>query len=166
MFDAPWAEKAPQIVDFVWAAKELFIILSESEYHDGRFVMRIFGDSEEYFKSIKIFTKYSYAEEFCRKNKCICDGKPLVGRIDKADSFFSLYAIICKAAHLGAILIDIDCSEKDAERVSNDWMLFFGGRRPLAELSELMTKEEYERYKADGRLGFDFGEIPLYEPLS
>lgn len=155
-------EKARKKVNDTWAAEELFIILSESQYRDGKSVPRMFRVSDSDI-SLSIFTSYEAAEDFCRDNYII-DGKPLVGRIDNTDKLRDLYAIVCIAMYLGVNWTDIDCSTEDAMHVKLAAMLEWGGRE-LDNLSVLMSKEEYERVIATGQVGLNFNEMPLYEPL-
>lgn len=155
-------EKARKKVNDTWNARELFIILSESKYHDGRSVPRAFAVSENHI-SLSVFTKYEFAEAFCRDGNYIRDGKPLIGRIDNADKLRDLYAIVCRAMYLGVGWTDIDCSTEDAIHIKLAAMLEWGGRE-LDNLSVLMTKEEYERIVSCGNVGLNFNEMPLYEP--
>lgn len=156
-------EKARKKVNDTWNARELYIILSESKYHDGRSAPRAFAVSANDI-SLSIFTKYEFAEAFCRAEGYITDGKPLVGRIDNTDKLRDLYAVVCRAMYLGVNWTDIDCSTEDAMHVKLAAMLEWGGRE-LDNLSVLMSKEEYERVIATGQVGLNFNEMPLYEPL-
>lgn len=156
-------EKARKKVNNTWNARELFIVLSESKYHNGRSAPRAFAVSANDI-SLSIFTKYEFAEAFCRAEGYIADGKPLVGRIDNTDKLRDLYAVVCRAMYLGVNRTDIDCSAEDAMHVKLAAMLEWGGRE-LDNLSVLMSKEEYERVIATGQVGLNFNEMPLYEPL-
>lgn len=156
-------EKARKKVNDTWNARELFIILSESKYHDGRSVPRAFAVSANDI-SLSIFTKYEFAEAFCRADNYIRDGKPLIGRIDNTDKLLDLYAIVSIAMYLGVNWTDIDCSTEDAMHVKLAAMLEWGGRK-LDSLSVLMSKEEYERVQATGKVNLNFNEMRVYEPL-
>ncbi|MDE6733528.1 MAG: hypothetical protein K2J77_11715, partial [Oscillospiraceae bacterium] len=94
----------------------------------------------------------------------IRDGKPLIGRIDNADKLRDLYAIVCTAMYLGVNWTDIDCSTEDAMHIKLAALLEWGGRE-LDGLSMLMTKEEFERVQATGKVGLNFNEMRVYEPL-
>ncbi len=153
-------EKARQKVIDTWNAKELFIILSESQYHDGCSVPRAFQVSADRI-FLSIFTTYEAAEAFCRADNYIRDGKPLVGRIDSGDKFRDLYSILNTAVYLGIYWTDIDCSTEDAMGVNLGVMFEWGGRKPDG-LSVLMSKEEFKRVEASGKVSLRFNEMPLY----
>lgn len=152
-------EKARKKVNDTWNAKELFIILSESQYHDGRSVPRAFQVSESNI-SLSIFTKYEYAADFCCENNYI-DGVPLIGRIDNTDKLRDLFSIVNTALYLGVTHTDIDCLTDDAMNIKLIALMDWNGRKP-ENISMLMTKEEYERMKAGGKLGVRFNEMPLF----
>lgn len=155
-------EKARKKVGEVWAAKELFIVLSESQYHDGRSVPRAFQVSESNI-SLSIFTTYKAAESFCRADGYIIDGVPLIGRIDNADKLRDLFSIVNTALYLGVNRTDIDCSTDEAMNIKLTALLDWGGRKP-ENISMLLSKEEYERIKEGGKIGVRFNEMQLYEP--
>lgn len=153
-------EKARKKVNDTWAAEELFIILSESQYRDGKSVPRMFRVSDSDI-SLSIFTSYEAAEDFCRDNYII-DGKPLVGRIDNTDKLRDLYSILNTAAYLGATWTDIDCGTEDAMHINLRAVFEWGGRQ-FGNISMLMSKEEFERVQAGGKLNLHFNPMPLYE---
>lgn len=153
-------EKARQKVNDTWNAKELFIILSESRYHDGRSAPRAFQVSENDI-SLSIFTKYEFAENFCRADNYIRDGRFLIGRIDNTDKLRDLYSIVNTAMYLGVNWTDIDCCTEDAMHVKLAAMLEWGGRT-LSDISMLLSREEYERVVSSGKVGLNFNEMPLY----
>ena len=153
---------AREIVNNVWAAKELFIVLSESQYHDGISVPRAFKVSEKDI-SLSIFTTYRFAENFCRSEKYVIEGRPLIGRIDNTDKLYDLYSIVNLALHLGVTHTDIDCLTDDVMNIRLAALMEWGGKKPQG-LSMLMSKEEYKRRTAEGRLGLNFNEMPLYTP--
>lgn len=155
-------EKARQKVIDTWNAKELFIILSESKYHDGRSVPRAFQVSADRI-FLSIFTTYEAAVAFCRADNYIRDGKCLIGRIDNTDKLRDLYSILNTALYLGIGWTDIDCSTENAMGVNLGTMFDWGGRK-VDNLSMLMTKEEYERVVSSGKVDLHFNKMPLYEP--
>lgn len=156
-------EKARKKVNDTWNAVELFIILSESKYHDGRSVPRAFQvDEKRIFLSI--FTTFAASEAFCRADNYIRDGKPLVGRIDNTDKLRDLYSILNTALYLGISWTDIDCSTEDAMAINIQTMFEWGGRE-VGNLSMLLTKDDYERVVATGKVGLNFNEMQVYEPL-
>lgn len=154
-------EKARKKVNDTWSASELFIILSESQYRDGTSVPRMFRVSESDI-SLSIFTTYEAALDFCRHNKYIIDGKCLIGRIDNTDKLRDLYSILNTAAYLGATWTDIDCGTEDAMHINLRAVFEWGGRK-FGNISMLMSKEEYERVQAGGKLDLHFNSMPLYE---
>lgn len=154
-------EKAKQKILDTWNAKELFIILSESQYHDGRSVPRAFQVSADRL-FLSIFTTYEAAAEFCRADNYIRDGKPLIGRIDNGDKLRDLYSILNTALYMGIGWTDIDCSTENAMGVKIGTMFEWGGRK-LDGLSMLMPKEEFERVQASGKINLQFNRMPLYE---
>lgn len=155
--------KARKKVNDTWNARELFIILSESKYHDGRSLPRAFRvDANRIFLSI--FTTYEAAEAFCRADNYIRDGKCLIGRIDNTDKLRDLYAILNTALYLGVSWTDIDCSTEDAMAINIQTMFEWGGRE-VSNLSMLMPKEEYERVAATGKVGLNFNKMRVFEPL-
>lgn len=156
-------EKARKKVGEVWAAKELFIIISESQYHDGKSVPRAFKVSESNI-SLSIFTTYNAAENFCRADGYVADGVPLIGRIDNTDKLRDLFSIVNTALYLGVNRTDIDCSTDEAMNIKLIALMDWNGRKP-ENVSMLMTKEEYERMKAGGNIGLRFNEIQLYKPV-
>lgn len=149
-------------VNDVWAAKELFIVLSESLYHDGVSVPRAFKCSEEMI-ALSIFTTYEYAENFCRSEKYVIGGRPLIGRIDNTDKLRDLHGIVNLALHLGVTHTDIDCLTDDVMNIKLAALLSWVGKKPQG-VSILMSEEEYKRRTAEGRLGLNFNEMPVYEP--
>ena len=99
-------EKARKKVNDTWNAKELFIILSESQLRD-------------------------------------------------------LFSIVNTALYLGVTHTDIDCLTDDAMNIKLIALMDWNGRKP-ENISMIMTKEEYERMKAGGKLGVRFNEMPLF----
>lgn len=156
-------EKARKKISEVWAAKELFIILSESRYHDGKSVPRAFQVSESNI-SLSVFTTYNAAERFCRGEGYVADGVPLIGRIDNTDKLFDLFSIVNTALYLGVTNTDIDCLTDEAMNIKLIALMDWNGRKP-ENISMLMSKEEYERAKAGGTLGVRFNEMALCKPL-
>lgn len=69
-------EKARKKVSVTWTAKELFVILSESQYRDGKSVPRMFRVSDSDI-SLSIFTSLGEAEKFCCADNYIIDGNAL-----------------------------------------------------------------------------------------
>lgn len=155
-------EQAREKVNNVWAANELFIVLSESQYHDGISVPRAFKCSED-MTALSIFTTYKFAENFCRSGKYMIEGRPLIGRIDNTDKLYDLHSIVNLALHLGVTHTDIDCLTDDVMNIRLAALMEWGGKKPQG-LFMLMSKEEYERRMAQGKLGLRFNEMPLYEP--
>lgn len=155
--------QAREKVNNVWSAKELFIVLSESRYHDGVSVPRAFKCSEEMI-ALSIFTAYKNAENFCRSEKYMIDGRPLIGRIDNTDRLRDLYSIVNPALHLGVTHTDIDCLTDDVMNIRLTALLDWGGKKPQG-VSILMSEEEYKRRAAEGTPGLRFNEMPLYEPM-
>lgn len=156
-------EKARKKVSKVWAAKELFIILSESQYRDGKSVPRVFQVSESML-SLGVFTTYSAAERFCREESYIADGFPLIGRIDNTDKLRDLFSIVNTALYLGVTHTDIDCLTDDAMNIKLTALMKWNGREP-ENISMLLSKEEYERMKAGGKIGVRFNEMRLCKPF-
>lgn len=156
-------EKARKKVGEVWASKELFIILSESQYHDGCSVPRAFQVSESNV-SLSVFTTYKAAERFCREEGYVADGVPLIGRIDNTDKLRDLFSIVNTALYLGVTHTDIDCLTDDAMNIKLIALMDWNGRKP-ENISMLLSKEEYERMKAGGKLGVRFNEMRLYKPM-
>lgn len=156
-------EKARKKVGEVWAAKELFIVLSESQYHDGKSVPRAFQVSDSNI-SLSVFTAYNAAESFCRKDGYIADGVPLIGRIDNADKLRDLFSIVNTALYLGVTNTDIDCLTEDAMNIKLIALMDWNGRKP-ENVSMLLSKEEYERMKAGGKIGVRFNGMQLYKPM-
>lgn len=154
--------QAREKVNNVWAAKELFIVLSESQYHDRVSVPRAFRCSEDMI-ALSIFTTYKFAENFCRSEKYVIDGRPLVGRIDNTDRLRDLYSIVNLALHLGVTHTDIDCLTDDVMNIRLTALLNWGAKKPQG-VSMLMSEEEYKRRTAEGRLGLNFNEMPIYVP--
>lgn len=154
-------EKARQKVNDTWAAGELFIILSESQYHDGSSVPRAFQVAADKI-FLSIFTTYEAAVSFCVADNYIRDGKPLVGRIDNTDKLRDLYSILNTALYLGIGWTDIDCSTENAIGINLRTMFEWGGRQ-FGNISMLMSKEEFERVQAGGKVDLHFNRMPLYE---
>lgn len=109
-------EKAKQKVSDTWNSKELFIILSESQYINNKSVPRACQINENKI-ALSIFTTYESAVEFCKADGYIAEGEYLIGRIDNSDKFRDLYSILNTAAYLGINCSDIDCGTEDAMNV-------------------------------------------------
>lgn len=154
-------EKARQKVIDTWNASELFIIMSESQYHDGRSVPRAFQVSADRI-FLSIFTTYEAAEAFCRADNYIRDGKPLIGRIDNGDKLRDLYSILNTALYMGIGWTDIDCSTENAMGVKIGTMFEWGGRK-VDGLSMIMPKEELEKIHESGKVQIRFNEMLLCE---
>lgn len=154
-------EKARKKVSETWAAKELFVILSESQYRDKKSVPRMFRVSDSDI-SLSIFTSLGEAENFCRADNYIIDGKCLIGRIDNTDKLCDLYSILNTAAYLGATWTDIDCGTEDAMHIKLVAMFEWGGRQ-FGNISMLMSKAEFERVQAGGKLELHFNPMSLFE---
>ena len=152
-------EKARKKVNDTWNANELFIILSESQYKDGFSVPRIFQVSQSDI-SLSIFTSCKAAENFCAADHYMIDDKPLIGRIDNTDKLRDLYSILNTAVRLGANWTDIDCGTENAMHIKLSALFDWGGRKP-GEVSMLMSKEEFERVKAGGKVQLHFNKMPL-----
>lgn len=158
-------EKARKKVNDTWNADELFIILSESKYKDGRSVPRAFAVSEKII-SLSVFTTYSAAVDFCKDYESLkADGKFLIGRIDNADKLRDLYSVLNTALYLGIGWTDIDSGTEEAIGINIRTMFDWGGRE-VDSVSMLMSKAEYERVASGGKIDLRFNEIPLYEPIS
>ncbi|MDE6726715.1 MAG: hypothetical protein K2J80_02115 [Oscillospiraceae bacterium] len=154
-------EKARKKVNDTWAADELFIVLSESQYQNGHSVPRMFKVSESDI-SLGIFTTYEAAADFCTSERYIRDGKLLIGRIDNTDKLRDLYSILNTAVHMGATWTDIDCGTEDAIHINLRALFEWGGRQ-FGNISMLMSKEEFERVQAGRKLNLHFNSMPLYE---
>lgn len=155
-------EKARKKANDTWATKELFIILSESQYRDGASVPRMFRVSDSDI-SLSIFASYEAAESFCRADNYMINGKCLIGRIDNTDKLRGLYSILNIAAYLGATWTDIDCSTEDAMHIKLAAMFEWGGRQ-FGNISMIMSKEEFERVQTGGKVNVHFNPVTLYEP--
>ncbi len=153
-------EKARKKVLDTWNASELFIILSESKYQNGRSVPRAFQIGGGEYISLSIFTDYKAAEEFCKVGY-IVDGRYLIGRIDNSDKYRDLYSILNTALHLGINRTDIDCGTEDAMNITLAAMLDWGGRK-ISDVSMLLSKEEFEQVTGGGEIRLNFNPIPLY----
>lgn len=154
-------EKARKKVSDTWNANELFIILSESQYKDGCSVPRIFQVSQTDI-SLSIFTSYKAAADFCAADHYMINGKPLIGRIDNTDKLRDLYSVLNTAVRLGANATDIDCGTDNAIHITLSAFFAWGGRKP-GEVSMLMSKEEYERVMAGGKVSLNFNKMPLFD---
>ncbi len=152
-------EKARKKVLDTWNASELFIILSESKYQNGRSVPRAFQIGGGNI-SLSIFTDHKAAEEFC-KTGYIIDGRYLIGRIDNSDKYRDLYSILNTALHLGINRTDIDCGTEDAMNITLAAMLDWGGRK-ISDVSMLLSKDEFERVCGGGEIRLNFNSMPLY----
>ncbi len=152
-------EKARKKVLDTWNANELFIILSESKYSNGRSVPRAFQIGEGNI-SLGIFTNYKAAEEFCRTGY-IVDGRYLIGRIDNRDKYRDLYSILNTALHLGINRTDIDCGTEDAMNITLAAMMDWGGRE-ISGVSMLLSKDEFEQVNKGGEVYLHFNSMPLY----
>lgn len=156
-------EMARKKVIDTWNTDELFIILSESKYRDGRSVPRAFAVSEKII-SLSVFTTYSAAAAFCGDYENLRrDGKLLIGRIDNTDKLRDLFSVLNTALYLGIGWTDIDSGTEEALGINIQTMFSWGGRQ-VDGVSMLMSKEEYERVAAGGKLDLHFNEMPLYDP--
>ncbi len=152
-------EKARKKVLDTWNASELFIILSESKYQNGRSVPRAFQIGGGNI-SLSVFTNYKAAEDFC-KTGYIIDGRYLIGRIDNSDKYRDLYSILNTALHLGINRTDIDCGTEDAMNITLAAMLDWGGRK-ISDVTMLLSKDEFERVSGGGEIHLNFNPMPLY----
>lgn len=104
-------EKARKKVSETWAAKELFVILSESQYRDEKSVPRMFRVSDSDI-ALSIFTSLGGTED---------------------------------AMHIKLVA------------------MFEWGGRQFGNISMLMSKAEFERVQAGGKLELHFNPMPLFE---
>lgn len=153
-------EEARAKVRAVWQADVLYIVLSESQYKNGRSVPRVFQVASEHL-SLSIFTQYADAAAFCAQEHYLVDGRYLIGRIDNLDPLHDLFSIVNLAAFLGIHATDIDCGTEDAIHVGLGTVLAWGGRKP-EDLSALLSQEAMKRARQTGIFPLRFNEMDLY----
>lgn len=155
-------EQARAKVRAVWDAAALYIVLSESQYRDGKSVPRVFQIAPGHM-SLSIFTTYDAAAAFCRQENYFCDGKCLIGRIDNRNPLCDLYSIVNLALFLGVNTTDLDCLTEDAIHLALELLMQWGGRKP-SDLSMLMSKEALALAKHTGHFPLKFNEMTVYVP--
>lgn len=155
-------EEAQAKVRAAWSKETLYIVLSESQYHDGVSIPRIFKIAEDHL-SLSIFTAYSDAAAFCKQEGYLADGIPLIGRMESSDQLRDLYSVLNVALALGVNTTDLDCGTEDAIHLAIGAMLEWGGRKP-EDVSVLLSKEALAQARISGKFPLKFNDMPVCKP--
>lgn len=149
-------QDAMDIAKKLYEQDELYILLSITNANmiSGQSVPYI-GALQDGQRILFVFTSYTYAKAYI--DRCgyeVLDGIYTIGKIDKNDSYNSLYEICNTALHMGVQLMDINPGTEDAFGCQIPWFMQTNGLEPK-EVSVMLSKEEMEHINNGG------GQVPL-----